>query len=55
MFSQQPKKQVPKHRYLRHFGQHNMSEMFYFTVSLEPLLKNTGFYSVLWKHMQETP
>ena len=35
--------------------QHNMSEMLYFTVFLEHLLKNTGIYSILWKHMHETP
>ena len=35
--------------------QHNMSEMLYFTVFLEHLFKNTGIYSVLWKHMHETP
>ena len=35
--------------------QHNMSEMLYFTVFLEHLLKNIGIYSVLWKHMHETP
>ena len=28
-------------------SQHNMSEMLYFTVFLEHLLKNTGIYSVL--------
>ena len=35
--------------------QHNMSEMLYFTVFMEHLFKNTGIYSVLWKHMHETP
>ena len=33
-------------------SQHNMSEMLYFTVFLDHLLKNTGIYSVLWKHCQ---
>ena len=41
---------LPKHRYLRH----NMSEMLYFTVFLEHLFKNTGIYSVLWKHARNT-
>ena len=36
-------------------GQHNMSEMLYFAVFFERLLKDTGIYSVLWKHMHETP
>ena len=36
-------------------GQHNMSEMLYFTVFFERLLKDTGIYSVLWKHMHERP
>ena len=36
------------------FATHNMSEMLYFTVFLDHLLKNTGIYSVLWKHMHET-
>ena len=38
---------VAKTQLFATLGQHNMSEMLYFRVFLEHLLKNTGIYSVL--------
>ena len=40
-------KSVAKTPLLATLSQHNMSEMLYFTVFLDHLLKNTGIYSVL--------
>ena len=55
VFATTQKASVAKTPLFATFWQHNMSEMLYFTVFLEHLFKNTGIYSVLWKHMHETP
>ena len=55
VFATTQKASVAKTPLFATLWQHNMSEMLYFTVFLEHLLKNTGIYSVLWKHMHETP
>jgi len=56
MFLQYPKKaSVEKRPLFATLSQYNMSEMMYFTVFLDTLLKNSGIYGVLREHMHKTP
>ena len=56
MFLERPTKaHVAKTPLFATLWQDNMSEMLYFTVFLNHLLKNTGIYSVFRKHMHKTP
>ena len=55
VFETPQKGSVAKTRLFATLSQHNMSEMLYFTVFLDHLLKNTGIYCVLEKHVHKTP
>ena len=55
VFATPKKAHVAKTPLFATLWQDNMSEMLYFTVFLNHLLKNTGIYSVFRKHMHKTP
>ena len=55
VFAIPQKASVEKRPLFATLSQHNMSEMMYFTVFLDNLLKNSGIYSVLREHMHKTP
>ena len=55
VFATPKKAHVAKTPLFATLWQDNMSEMLYFTVFLNHLVKNTGIYSVFRKHMHKTP
>ena len=55
VFATPKKAHVAKTPLFATLWQDHMSEMLYFTVFLNHLLKNTGMYSVLRKHMHKRP
>ena len=55
VFATPKKAHVAKTPLFATLWQDRMSEMVYFTVFLNHLLKNTGIYSVFRKHVHKTP